>query len=460
MAEQATPARPGKPELPQRRFTWTTPTQAITAGFALAVAAGTLLLILPISHAAGERTDFLTALFTATSSICVTGLITVDTAVHWSAFGHAVILALIQIGGFGVMTLGSVLAVMLAGRLGIRTRFATASATRTEGIGDIPRVLKGIFRTTMVIEALVAIALTLRFMMHYHYEFGTALWHGLFHSVSAFNNAGFALYSDSLMGFSTDAWVCLPICAAIILGGLGFPVLFQLRQHFHIPKRWSMNTRMVLLGTSVLLIGAMALIGFAEWNNPDTLGELTTGEKMLAVFTTAVMPRTAGFNTLDVAAMHPLTWLGHDALMVIGAGPAGTAGGVKITTIFVLWAVAWTEIRSQNGVHSFRRRIPSEVQRQATTVMVFSIMAIMVASGTIMSTSHFSLDQVLFEVCSAFGTVGLSTGITASLNGVSQVVIICLMFIGRLGPVTLSNALAHSAEKRLYQLPEERPIIG
>ena len=225
------------------------PAQVIVLGFAAAVAVGTGLLLLPVAKADGGGASLLEALFTATSAVCVTGLITVDTPVFWSGFGQVVILVLIQIGGFGVMSFGTLLGVLTARRLGLKSRISAAAETKSSGFGDVRRVLVGVLLISVVVEAALALILTVRFMAGYGYSLGEAVWHGIFHSISSFNNAGFALYSDNLMGFVGDPWICLPIAAAVIIGGLGFPVLFELGRQYRRPIHWSMNTKLVLVGS-------------------------------------------------------------------------------------------------------------------------------------------------------------------------------------------------------------------
>ncbi|MGY1856547.1 TrkH family potassium uptake protein [Modestobacter sp. SYSU DS0290] len=436
------------------------PAQVVVVAFALAVSVGTLLLWLPIASVPEGSPTFVEALFTATSSVCVTGLTVVDTPTYWTGFGEAVILALIQVGGFGIMTLASVLGLVLARRLGLRARLNAAAETKSVDVGDIRRVVIGVATISLRFEAVVALALTARFALGYDQPLPEALWNGVFHAVSAFNNAGFALYTDNLIPFATDPWICLPINAAVIAGGLGFPVLMQLRRDVRLPRKWTMNTRLVLLGTGVLLVAGTVVLTALEWRNPATLGPLSVPGKLLAGFTSAVMPRTAGFNVLDVGAMEPASWLVTDVLMFIGGGPAGTAGGIKVTTFFVLVFIILTEIRGEGAVNVLGKRLPRSVQRQAITVVLLSVMAVVLPVLALLVVTTFTLDQVLFEVVSAFSTVGLSTGITADLPSAGQLLLVVLMFIGRLGPITLASALALRQRTQAYELPKERPVIG
>lgn len=435
------------------------PAQAIAIAFGGVLAIGTAFLMLPASVESRPAT-FIEALFTATSALCVTGHIVVDTPVFWSPFGHVVILALIQIGGFGVMSLATLLGLLVARRLGLRTRLTAVSETHTVAVGDVRRVLTGVALITLSVEAVVAFLLMLRWWIGYGEDLGRAVWLGTFHAVSAFNNAGFALFSDNLMSFVADPWICLPICAAVIIGGLGFPVIMELRKRLVIPRRWTLNTITVVVGTLVLLLFGAVVLTILEWSNPATLGALDPAGRILAGFTASVMPRTAGFNSIDVSQMHEESWFVTDILMFIGGGPAGTAGGLKITTFAVLFFIIVAEVRGDTAVNMFGKRLPRSTHREALTVALLSVALVVASTLAIMLMSPFSLDRVVFEVISAFATVGLSTGITASLPPAAQGILILLMFIGRLGPVALGSALALSTQKRQYELPKERPIIG
>lgn len=435
------------------------PVQLIFLGFLLVTAAGTGLL-LPAATAPGEQTDFIHALFTATSALCVTGLTVVDTGSHFSVFGQVVILVLIQLGGFGVMTFATVVGLMVLGRLSLRSKLLAATEAKSLGLADLRSLILGIIKISLVIEVVLAVILSLRFHLGYDMSLGDAIWHGSFHAVSAFNNAGFALYTDSMMGFVGDPVIGLPLCAAIILGGLGFPVIMQLRRRFRTPRLWSMHTRIVVWATSVLLVLGTGMILALEWSNPATLGPMSWPEKLLASFFQSVQTRTAGFNSVDISAMEPTTWLGMDVLMFIGGAPAGTAGGIKVTTVAVLLFIVFTELRGDAAVNIFGKRLSRAVHRQAIAVVLLAGSLVVVVTGALMHLSGLPLDQVLFETVSAFSTVGLSTGITAELPMLGQLMLVLLMFIGRVGPITFASALALRERRTLYELPKERPIIG
>ncbi|RKQ36142.1 TrkH family potassium uptake protein [Kocuria tytonis] len=431
----------------------------IVSAFLLALLTGTGLLMLPVATVAPGGTDLLTAAFTATSSLCVTGLITVDTATYWTPFGQVVIIFLIQVGGLGVMTFTTTLGILLARKFGLSTRLLANAETKSRG--GARQVVARIVLTTAVIESSAAAVLFLRFLLHYHYPPSRALAHGAFHAVSAFNNAGFALYSLNVVDFAGDPVVLLTLSTCVILGGLGFPVLYELRRHICVPRRWSMNTRLVLLATPVLLVSGTVFLLVLEWNNPATLGPQPAAGKLLNAFFQSTISRTAGFNSIDISHMHPVSWLGMDILMFIGGGPAGTAGGLKVTTFGVLFFIALTEIRGGAAVPVLGKQLSRSVQREAITVVVLATGAVIGGTMLIMLTdTTLGLDRVLYEAVSAFSTVGLSTGITPTLAPFAQCVLIALMFMGRLGPVTVSAAIAFGRRPPTYELPKERPLIG
>ncbi|HEX8306401.1 MAG TPA: potassium transporter TrkG [Jatrophihabitans sp.] len=436
------------------------PSQVIIFAFAAAAAVGTALLWLPVATTGPGHASLLEALFTATSAVCLTGHLIVNTATHWSPFGHVVILVLITIGGFGIMTLASLLGVLVSRRMGLRTRITAAAESRSIGIGDVRRVLANVVLITLAFEAVTSLALTARFYFGYDERAPRAIWLGVFHGVSAFNNAGFSLFDDNLIGFVDDPWICLPIALASIAGGLGFPVLIQLRRDLTHPRFWTLNTRLVLAATAILLVSGAAFVTGMEWSNDDTLGKLSPGGRILAGFFLSAMARTAGFNSVDIGALDPATWLGMDVLMFIGGGPAGTAGGLKVTTFAVLFFIIYTELRGDGAVNALGKRLPRSVHRQAITVALVSVAVVVIATLALLIMTEFTLDEVLFEVIAAFTTAGMSTGITPDLPLAGQLILVVLMFLGRVGPVILATGLALRRTTRLYELPKERPIIG
>nr|WP_245977234.1 potassium transporter TrkG [Cryobacterium soli] len=436
------------------------PAQAVATGFALTVLIGAGLLSLPVAKAGPGGASFAEAIFTATSAVCVTGLTVVDTATYWTPFGQVVILLLIQVGGFGVMTFASVIGLAVVRRLSLRSRVTAASEVRSVGLEDVKGLVLGVVTISLVIETIVAILLSLRFLIGYGETVGRSVWLGVFHAVSSFNNAGFALFTDNLMGYAVDPFICLPIAAAVILGGLGFPVIVQLRKHFRSPRQWTMNTRIVLAGTVTLLVAGTVYITAVEWSNPATLGPLDWPAKVLVGFFQSVQTRTAGFNSIDVGAMDSASLLGMDVLMFIGGGPAGTAGGIKVTTFAVLYFILVAEIRGDGVVNVFGKRLSRAVHRQAITLVLLAVFVVTASTAALMLITDIGLDALLFETISAFGTVGMSTGITAGLPPAGQAILILLMFIGRLGPITFASALALRERPPAYEFPKERPIIG
>ncbi|WP_431907249.1 TrkH family potassium uptake protein [Nonomuraea jabiensis] len=436
------------------------PAQVVAAGFGLAIAIGTVLLSLPIATTERAPADWVVALFTATSAVCVTGLVIVDTESHWSVFGEVVIAGLVQVGGLGIMTMATLFTLLVSGRLGLRARIAAQAETKTLSMSDVRRVVRKVVLFSLGCEVVAAVVLTARFVLGYGESLGRAAYLGAFHSVTAFNNAGFALWPDNLMRFVADPWICLTMAVAVIVGGLGFPVVFELARSWRHPRKWSVLTR-VTVGVSVtlLVLGTLVFL-MTEWRNPRTLGALDDPGKLLAAFFAAVMPRSAGFNTLDISQMYASSWLATDVLMFIGGGSAGTAGGLKVTTFGLLAFVVWAEVRGESRVNIGHRRLPEATQRQAVTITVLGVTLVAASTYVLLALTPHGLDQVLFEVVAAFGTAGLSTGITPSLGVAGHLLLTVLMFIGRLGPLTMGSALALNQRSRHYELPEERVIVG
>jgi potassium uptake TrkH family protein len=431
------------------------------AGFAAAIAVGTLLLWLPISVASGESAHLVDALFTSASAVCVTGLVAVDTAGHWSTFGDFVIMGLIQVGGLGIMSLATLMALLISGRLRLQAKLLAQAETKTMRPADVRRVLRSVLMFTLISEIIATVVLTVRFWLGYDMAFGQALFNGLFHAISAFNNGGFALWPDSLTRFQHDAWVLGTIGIAVIVGGLGFPVVFELARGWRRPSQWSILTRITILVTVALLAFGFVVITAAEWNNPGTIGGVGgTGARFLNGMFAAIMPRSGGFNTIDIGALTPESLLAHNVLMFIGGGSASTAGGIKVTTFGMLGYVIWAELRGEPHVHVGRRAVPADLQRQALAIALIGVGAAAAGSLLLVSMSGFPTDKVVFEAISAFGTVGLSTGITADLPRAAHVLLVLLMFAGRVGPLTLGTALALRQRARRFQLPEERSIVG
>jgi trk system potassium uptake protein len=438
----------------------THPARIVPIAFLTAVLVGTVLLSLPIATPGPERPPLLAAAFTSVSAVCVTGLTSVDTATYWSTFGQVVIMALIQVGGFGIMTLATLLGLLVGGRLKLKSSLIAQAETHTLNIGDVRHVIRRVAVTMLAFEAVIALVLAARFRFRYDDDLGQAAWHGVFHSISAFNNAGFALYSDNLIGFVSDAWIAFPICVAIIAGGIGFPVLFELRRRWRSPRLWSVHTRLTVYGSVILLMLGTAAFLALEWTNPGTLGPLSTWGKVVGGITGGVVPRTAGFNSVDYGKITPETMAVNYVLMFIGGGSAGTAGGIKVTTFFLLGYVIWSEVRGERDTNIAHRRIGASTLRQALTVVLLALAVIAIGTMVILLVTNYALDVVLFEAISAFATVGLSTGITPDLPAPAQLTLMMLMYVGRVGTITVASALALKTRHHHYHLPEERPVVG
>ena len=342
---------------------------------------GTALLMLPAAHAEAVGAPWIVALFTAVSAVCVTGLVTVDTGTYWSPFGQWVIMALFQIGGFGMMTAATLLGLLVNRSFRLRMRLTAQAETHTLGIGDVTSVAKLVLLATLIVEAIAALALTLRLRTGYDLSWAEAGWSGLFHAVSAFNNAGFSIHADGLMRYASDGILLAPIMLAIVIGGLGFPVLHDLRRKFRDPRHWSVHTKLTLVGTAVLLAGGTLLLLAFEWSNPRTLGAMAADDKLLSAMFASVSARTAGFNTLDIGGLTHESLGLHYFLMFIGGGSAGTAGGVKVGTAMILVMLVIAEIRGRMDTEAFGRRISPSSQRQAITVLVLGSAVVVLCSS-------------------------------------------------------------------------------
>jgi potassium uptake TrkH family protein len=433
----------------------------VVAGFAVAVILGTVLLLLPVAREGEGRATFVEALFTATSAVCVTGLTVVDTSDHWSAFGEVVILLLIQVGGLGILTAGSMILVVAGRRIGLRGRLMAQTESRGAlSPRDVRRVLTAILLVTFVVEATITAIITLRLFFGYDYAFGDALWHGVFHGVSAFNGAGFALWSDSLVRFADDPAILVPVGLGVIIGGIGFPVLFELRRNVRRPRAWSLHTKLTISTSLGLLVFGMIAFGISEWTNPRTFGALDASGKFMAAWFQSLTTRSSGFSSVDFGAMSEESWLIADMLMFVGGGSGSTAGGIKVTTFAVLVLIVVSEARGGRQAEAFGRTIPSVVLRQALSVAFVAVNVIVFATLALMAMSGLTFAECLLEAVSAASIVGLSTGITAELPTGGQLLVAALMFMGRIGTLTLVIALALQERERLYQFPEERPLIG
>lgn len=456
------------------------PARLVLTAFASLIAIGTILLRIPGAFD-GPQPSLLDSLFTSTSATTVTGLATLDIS-GFSALGEVIILVLIQIGGFGIMALGAILSVVASHRMGLSQRKLAAAEFGTLDNGVLAEVdLRGILRRvaeiTILVEVVLGIMLFLRLWTGGYENFTRSLYSGLFHSISAFNNAGISLYSDSLERFQGDPYLLIPMSAAFILGGFGFPIIIEVlrqvrgtgpvgqRSHRRglgriDPKRWSLHAKITVTSTLALVVIGPVIFAVLEWANPLTLGPLNIGEKFLASWFQGTTPRTAGFNTIDIGGLQEPTLLFVTTLMFIGAGPASTSGGIKVTTFAVLAFVIWAEVRGRHDVNAFGRRLSRGVVRQAITIALLSVGLVVATALVLVGTMDVTLTPALFEATSAFGTVGLSTGLTGELNGISRALLVIVMLAGRIGPMTFVTAIALKNRDLPYRYPEERPIIG
>ncbi len=444
-----------------------TPSQVLVSGFAALILVGTFLLWLPISAEPGHRTSFIDALFTATSAVCVTGLVVVDTAQHFSAFGEAVVLLLIQAGGLGIMTLSALMLLLMGKRVSLRDRLLMQEALGSFSIAGVVRLTRNIIVVSLAIEGTGALLLAARWALDH--PLGKSLYWGVFHSVSAFNNAGFDITSASLREYNRDPVILLVISSLIILGGIGFLILEDVWRH----RRWaklSLHSRLALKITGLLLVvGTLFVLGM-EYTNPATLGGMPWYHKIFNAYFSAVTPRTAGFESVLTGAMRDATLFFTIILMFIGASPGGTGGGIKTTTFAMIALTIRSTVTGKDHVEVMGRRLPAELVDKAIAVTAIAMGLIVVAGGLLLVTEARSLAdpksgvtflKLIFEDISAFGTVGLSTGITPDLSHLGKIIITLTMYVGRVGPLTMAVALAQRKYVRnpVYY-PEDRVMIG
>lgn len=429
-------------------------------GFIGIILAGAILLILPISSKSGEWTGFVDAIFTSTSAVCVTGLVVKDTGSYWSTFGQAVLLVLIQIGGIGFMTMATLLLLVLGRKIGIQARLLISQTVGLSQLGGMVSLIKRIALYTFVIEALGAGILYLRFCVEYPWK--TALWQAIFHSISAFNNCGMDILGNnfrSFIDYQKDTTVILTIAILIILGGLGYIIIEDIIRNKRF-TRLSVDTRIVLITTGVLLLIGTLFILFAEYTNPATLGPLALPYKLLVSFFHSVVPRTAGFASIDVGRMVVSTVLFTMFLMFIGGASGSTAGGVKVNTFGLLMATVWSSIKGRKHPGVFGREFTIDNISQAITLIVMYLAVAIVAILILSVIEGFGTINLAFEVFSALGTVGLSTGITPGLSTAGEIILIIVMFVGRLGPLTFALALRQRWQPVEYRYPEDIVRIG
>jgi len=443
------------------------PAVIITGSFLLVILAGTFLLCLPFAAKDGTPTPLIDSLFTATSATCVTGLVVYDTFSHWSVFGQVVILLLIQIGGIGLVTFGVFFSILLKHKIGLKNLVLAQESTNNYGLTDTLRLVSLVVRVSLLTELAGALILMLRFIPHYGAE---GIYISVFMSVSAFCNAGFDVLGregpySSLIHYNSDPVVLLTIMSLIVIGGLGFVVWRDIGD-FRKNKKLLLHTKIVLVVSAILIALGTAAILMLEWGNPKTLETLPWGQKLLASLFQSVTPRTAGFNTLDINAMTSLTKLLLVVLMFIGAAPGSTGGGIKVTTFTVAMMTVLSVIRGREETVLLKRKIPMNIVYKAIAIIALSLAVIAVTAGIIWFTEPDSGLKTeinsLFEATSAFGTVGLSAGLTPGLHTPSKIALILTMFFGRIGPMTLATALtiSHANRKGGQIIPEGRVIVG
>ncbi|MEK4852007.1 TrkH family potassium uptake protein [Paenibacillus sp. FSL H7-0756] len=449
-----------------KRYLWFTRKLSLTSsriillGFAVTIILGTIMLSLPVSSSTGTSVGWLNALFTSTSAVCVTGLVVLDTGTDFSNFGQIIILLLIQIGGLGFMTFSVLIAVILGKKIGLKERLLIQQSSNSVETQGVVRLSLSIVLISFIFETLGALLLTIRWAN----DLGVAkaLYYGIFHSISAFNNAGFSLWSDSLSRYVGDPLVNIVISFLFIIGGIGFIVILDLYRK----RSWkalSFHTKIVLITSGVLCFAGFLVIFVFELFNTRTFGTLTWGERIWGGYFQGVVTRTAGFNSIDIGAMLPASQFFMIFLMFIGASSGSTGGGIKTTTFAVLILSIFSTIKGNADVQLLKKRIPQDLIFRSLAVMTISLGLVLGATFLLTITEytrHTDILALLFEATSAFGTVGMSMGLTPDLSPIGKCIIIVIMYIGRLGPLTLAFALAQKSVKQKYRYPEDKLLIG
>ncbi|MDO9305857.1 MAG: TrkH family potassium uptake protein [Sulfuricurvum sp.] len=434
----------------------------IFMSFVILIGVGAFMLMLPFAH--NGQLSLVDALFTATSAVCVTGLIVKDTPVDFTSFGHVIILSLIQIGGIGYMTAVTFMALMRRKKLTYRDRLILKESLNYPGMSGIFRFLKIVFASIIIIEVVGAIILSIRFWADM--PFGKALWFGFFHSVSAFNNAGFSLFSDNMMGFRGDLVINITIPLLIIIGGLGYLVLLELYNYRKKSlTRLSTHTKLVLWTSGILILGGMAIILSLEWNNPKSFGSMDTWEKILSAWFASVNYRTAGFNSMDFSTFNDSDLFFGTIFMIVGGSPGGTAGGIKTTVLALSIIGVWYTLRGQNNPHIFRRSLMPYQINKAYAIIFIASFYVLISTVILNESEKLHFVRTLFETCSAFGTVGLSTGnggvlsYSALFSDLGKVNIIFLMLMGRIGVFAFTVVIVGKAMQTRIKYAEGKVII-
>jgi trk system potassium uptake protein len=453
-------------------FSFRTPARFAILIFAGLVGVFTILFSLPVATTSGEQAPFVDSLFTAVSVICVTGLATVDMATYWSPIGHVFIFVGVEIGGIGVLTLASILGLIISRRLGLRQKLLAAGDANplrlrkgpiAEGqavrLSETGSLLATVAISVLVIEGVVAALLYPRMLLE-GVDPLDALWQSIYISAMAFTNTGFLPTSEGLTPYGSDVWFLVVLMLGVAFGAIGFPVIYVLRKNLRHPRRWSLHVKLTLVTFGLLLIGGAVAYFVLEFNNQRTMADFDAGQRILQSFFISSMARSGGFATLDMGQLDGSSLLVTDMLMFIGGGSASTAGGIKVTTLAILFIAAFAEARGNESMEAYHRRIPSDVLRLAVSVVLWGATTVAGATIVLMLINDVPLDYVLFDVISAFATCGLTTGFTQNAGDASQYVLAATMFFGRIGTVTLAAALAASTRRQLFTRPEERPIVG
>lgn len=428
-------------------------------GFLITIILGSILLYMPFSLQDDQKISFLTALFTITSAICVTGLSVIDISKVLSFEGQIILLVFIQLGGLGVMTFSSLFFLLIGKKIGYKDRELIKEERNAENSGEIVDFIKKIIIIVFLIEGIGAFFLTLEFLKVFN--FSKALYYGIFHSISAFCNAGFALFSNNLENYPGSILMNMTVAYLIILGGIGFSVinsvLVAVRRDV---KRFTLTSKVAILVSMFLTFVGMILFFLLEYKNPLTIGSLNWFDKVLAAFFQSVTTRTAGFNTVPIGALKPATIFMFCILMFIGASPGSTGGGIKTTTIGVIVFYVIGVVQGKENINVFNRRISWDILNRALAILIISIIYVSIIIMAVMTIENMSFEKVIFEVISAFATVGLSLGITADLSAMSKILLIITMFIGRLGPMTFALALGEKKVKQNLRYPKENILVG
>ncbi|NHC33379.1 TrkH family potassium uptake protein [Scytonema millei] len=440
--------------------------RTISLGFLAVIAVGTLLLMLPFSSSSGDWTNPIVALFTSTSAVCVTGLSVVDVGTYFSFFGQVILVALVQIGGLGYMTATTFLLVLIGVKFGLRDKVAIQQALDRTGLSNSADLIRSIIGVTLIFEITGIFLLLPVFTPQYGID--RALWLAIFHSVNAWNNAGFGLFKDSFIGYQSSVLLNLVVTGLIIFGGIGYGVLFQIYIYLRDriqrkPERvvFSLDLKVAISTSLILLIAGTVAFFLIESRNPNTFGNLSWQNKILAAWFQSVTPRTAGFNTIDIGKMTNAGLFLTIAFMFIGASPGGTGGGIKTTTLRVLTSCTKAILQGKEEVLLYERQIPLNLILKAVGVLVGSIATVILATILISLTDpNIDFIQILFEVVSAFATVGLSTGITANVSAAAKLVLIATMFIGRVGILLLIGAVLGDPRPTAIHYPEENLLVG